>query len=65
MAGMLNLLGAFSGTAVAEVVAEGIVDLKFVTLNTIGAALLAAPIWALGAQDFGLRRASRTRLSQD
>ena len=54
MAGVLNLLGALSGTAVAEVVAEGIVQLEFVTLNTIGAALLAAIIWALGAQAFGL-----------
>lgn len=54
MAGVLNLLGAFSGTAVAEVIAEGIVELEFVTLNTIGAALLAATLWALGAQYFGL-----------
>ena len=54
MAGVLNLLGALSGTAVAEVVAEGIVQLEFVTLNTIGAALLAAILWALGAQAFGL-----------
>jgi inorganic phosphate transporter, PiT family len=54
MAGLLNLLGALSGTAVAEVIAEGIVELQFVTLNTIAAAVLGATIWALGAQAFGL-----------
>src|SRR5688500_11085705 len=54
MAGVLNLLGALSGTAVAEVIAEGIVELEFITLNTIGATLLAATLWALGAQYFGL-----------
>ena len=54
MAGALNLLGAFSGTAVAEVIAEGIVKLEFVTLNTIAAAVLGATLWALGAQYFGL-----------
>ena len=54
MAGTLNLLGALSGTAVAEVIAEGIVELEFVTLNTIAAAVLGATLWALGAQAFGL-----------
>jgi PiT family inorganic phosphate transporter len=54
MAGVLNLLGALSGTAVAEVVAEGIVKLEFVTLETIAAAVLGATLWALGAQAFGL-----------
>ena len=54
LAGLLNLLGALSGTAVAEVIAEGIVELEFVTLNTIGAAVLGATIWSMGAQYFGL-----------
>jgi PiT family inorganic phosphate transporter len=54
MAGALNLIGALTGTAVAKTIAEGIVDPGFVTLTTIGAALLAATIWALGAQYFGL-----------
>ena len=54
MAGVLNLLGALSGVAVAKVIAEGIVDLEFVTLNTIAAAVLGATIWAMGAQYFGL-----------
>lgn len=54
MAGVLNLLGALSGTAVAELIAKGIVELEFITLNTIGAAVLGATVWALGAQYFGL-----------
>ncbi|MGH2748487.1 MAG: inorganic phosphate transporter [Actinomycetota bacterium] len=54
MAAVLNLVGALSGTAVAKTIASGIVDLDLVTLNTIGAAALAATIWALGAQYFGL-----------
>src|SRR3712207_3894799 len=54
MAGVLNLLGAFSGQAVAKTIASGIVDADFVSLNTIAAAVLAATVWALGAQYFGL-----------
>src|SRR3990170_8972136 len=54
MAAVLNLVGALSGTAVAKTIASGIVDLNLVTLNTIAAAALAATIWALGAQYFGL-----------
>ncbi|HYP24812.1 MAG TPA: inorganic phosphate transporter [Actinomycetota bacterium] len=54
MAGVLNLLGALSGTAVAKTIASGIVDADFVSLNTIAAAVLAATVWALGAQYLGL-----------
>ncbi|MDQ3958047.1 MAG: inorganic phosphate transporter [Actinomycetota bacterium] len=54
MAGVLNLIGAFSGEAVAKTIASGIVDADFVTLNTIAAAVLAATVWALGAQYYGL-----------
>jgi PiT family inorganic phosphate transporter len=54
MAGLLNLAGAFSGVAVAKVIAEGIVDAQFVSLETIAAAVLGATMWALGAQYFGL-----------
>ncbi|MDQ3952316.1 MAG: inorganic phosphate transporter [Actinomycetota bacterium] len=54
MAGVLNLLGAFSGVAVAKTIASGIVDADFVSLNTIAAAVLAATVWALGAQYLGL-----------
>jgi PiT family inorganic phosphate transporter len=54
MAAALNLVGALVGTEVAKTIAAGIVDPDFVTLTTIGAAVLAATIWALGAQYFGL-----------
>src|SRR3990170_3253387 len=54
MAGAFNLVGALTGTAVAKTIAEGIVDPNLVSLETIAAALLAATIWALGAQYFGL-----------
>jgi PiT family inorganic phosphate transporter len=54
MAGVLNLVGALAGTAVAKTIASGIVDPNFVTLETVAAAVLAATIWALGAQYFGL-----------
>lgn len=54
MAGVLNLVGALTGTAVAKTIAGGIVDPNLVTLNTVAAAVLAATIWALGAQYFGL-----------
>lgn len=54
MAGVLNLVGAFIGTEVAKTIASGIVDVQFVTLETIAAAVLAATIWALAAQYYGL-----------
>src|SRR5918999_1173714 len=54
MAAVLNLVGAFAGTEVAKTVASGIVDPTAVGLETIGAAVLAATVWALGAQYFGL-----------
>ena len=54
MASALNLIGALTGTAVAETISEDIVDIRFITLETIAAVLLAATLWALGAQYFGL-----------
>jgi PiT family inorganic phosphate transporter len=54
MSGALNLVGALVGTEVAKTIASGIVNPEFVSLTTIAAAVLAATIWALGAQYFGL-----------
>jgi Phosphate transporter family len=55
MAGTLNLVGALVvGTAVAKTIASGIVDPQHVTLGTVAAAVLAATLWALSAQYFGL-----------
>jgi PiT family inorganic phosphate transporter len=55
MAGTLNLIGALVvGTAVAKTIAEGIVDPNIVGLETVGAAVLGATLWALAAQNYGL-----------
>jgi inorganic phosphate transporter, PiT family len=55
MAGALNLIGALVvGTAVAKTIAEGIVDPNVVGLETVGAAVLGATLWALAAQYYGL-----------
>lgn len=54
MAGGMNLVGALAGTAVAKTIASGIVDCNLVTLETVTAAVLAATVWALGAQYFSL-----------
>jgi PiT family inorganic phosphate transporter len=55
MAAVLNLVGALVvGTAVAETIAEGIVSPQAVTLETVAAAVLAAALWAMTAQVFGL-----------
>jgi PiT family inorganic phosphate transporter len=54
MAAVLNLVGALVGTEVAKTIASGILNPDYVTLTTIGAALLAATLWALGAQYYGM-----------
>ena len=55
MAAVLNLVGAIAvGTAVAETIAVGIVSTDAVTLETIAAAVLAAALWAMAAQTFGM-----------
>ena len=47
MAGVLNLVGALSGEAVAKTVGNGIVDAKVVTQDLVVAALIGAIIWDL------------------
>lgn len=58
MAAVLNLAGALSGTAVAKTISEGIVDSQVVSggdgLSLVAAAVLAATIWSMSAQVFGL-----------
>lgn len=54
MAAVLNLAGALAGTAVAKTVGADVVDARFLTHETIAAVLIAATLWALGAQYFGL-----------
>ncbi len=47
MAGVLNLVGALSGEAVAKTVGQGIVDKAVVTQDLVVAALVAAIVWDL------------------
>jgi inorganic phosphate transporter, PiT family len=54
MATLLNIAGAFSGTAVAFTIGEGIVDASVITLSTIAAAMVALVFWSTLAARFGL-----------
>ena len=55
MAAGLNLLGAMlTGTAVAKVISEGIIDPDVVSLPTIAGALLGASLWSILAQRVGI-----------
>lgn len=55
MAAGLNLAGAIlTGTAVAKVISEGIIDPDVVSLPTIAGALLGASLWSILAQRFGI-----------
>jgi inorganic phosphate transporter, PiT family len=58
MAAVLNLFGALAGTAVAATIGKGLVDTHFVTLPTIGAALMAAVLWNLLTWWLGLPSSS-------
>lgn len=46
MAGVFNLLGALSGTAVATTIGKDIVDIQAITLETAVAAALAVVFWS-------------------
>jgi inorganic phosphate transporter, PiT family len=58
MAGILNFLGAISGTAVATTVGKGIVNPEAVTQVTVVAGLTAAIIWDLVTWYYGLPSSS-------
>ena len=60
MAGVLNLVGALSGTAVAKTIAAGIVDPTLVEGGGAGLSLVAAVLLVTG---FGLRAAHADRSS--
>jgi PiT family inorganic phosphate transporter len=47
MAGVLEILGALSGTAVALTIGKGIVALDLISLSTVAAALIGAMVWSL------------------
>jgi PiT family inorganic phosphate transporter len=58
MAAVLNLLGALSGTAVAQTVGGGLVDFKVVQPGTLVATLLAAILWDILTWYLGLPTSS-------
>ncbi len=58
MSAVFNLAGALAGTKVAKTIGEGLVDVQFVTLITVVAALLGAIIWNLLTWWLGLPSSS-------
>lgn len=58
LAACADLIGALSGTAVANTIGSGLVDTSIVTFTTIFAALLAAIIWGLFTWRLGLPSSS-------
>lgn len=52
------MFGAFLGTAVAKTIGSGQVDVKFVTVTTVLAALIGAIIWNLITWYFGIPSSS-------
>jgi len=58
MAAVLNVAGAFAGTAVAKTVGSGLVETVAVTQITVVAALLSAIVWDLITWYFGLPTSS-------
>lgn len=58
MAGVLNIAGALTGTAVATTIGQGIVPLSVSTQLLVIAALLAAIIWDLITWRFGIPSSS-------
>ncbi|MBI5639017.1 MAG: inorganic phosphate transporter [Nitrospirae bacterium] len=58
MAAVLNIAGAFAGTAVAKMVGSGLVDASSVNQITVISALLSAIIWDLLTWYFGLPTSS-------
>jgi PiT family inorganic phosphate transporter len=58
MAAVLNIAGAFAGTAVAKMVGSGLVETASVTQLTVISALMSAIIWDLITWYFGLPTSS-------
>src|SRR5574338_105830 len=54
LAGVLNLVGAMTGTAVAKTIASGFADLSMVTQSVVLAALLGACAWNLITWWYGI-----------
>jgi PiT family inorganic phosphate transporter len=58
VAAVMNLVGAFTGTAVAKTVGSGLISVQAVTQITIISALVAAIIWDLVTWYFGIPSSS-------
>jgi PiT family inorganic phosphate transporter len=58
MAGILNFLGAVSGTAVAKTIGSGLVDTSLVTQTAVAAALIGAIVWNLVTWYYGIPSSS-------
>lgn len=58
LAAGMNLIGALMGTAVASTIGKGLVDVQFVTMPTVLAALLSAIVWGLFTWWLGLPSSS-------
>ena len=54
MAGILEVAGALTGTAVALTIGKGIVSLELISLLTVAAALLSAMSWSLFTYYYGI-----------
>jgi PiT family inorganic phosphate transporter len=54
LATLLNIAGAFSGTAVAATIGVGIVEASVINLHTIAAAMVAIVSWSTVAARYGL-----------
>ncbi len=54
MAGVLQIAGALTGTAVALTIGKGIVSLDLISLSTVVAALLGTMTWSLFTYYFGI-----------
>ena len=54
MASVLNLVGVFSGTAVAQTIGKGIIDPKAVDLITVGGAMVGIILWSSVAARWGI-----------
>lgn len=54
MAAVLNLVGVFSGTAVAQTIGKGIIDPKAIDLVTVGGAMVGIILWSSVAARWGI-----------
>lgn len=58
LASVLNILGTFSGTAVATTIGKGIVAPEMISLKILAAALVSVALWNILAWSYGLPSSS-------